>query len=166
MSSCRHCQIAELNGHFARALDLADVDAWVGTFTPNAHYDNGRARLQGHAALRTWITRRAVSVPPRTTRHVWSGLVIEPAAGRALTGDLDLDVDVDVDVDVDADGDVVRVTSTWVCYAANEPPPVDRVGVWSVADFVDTCVRVDDRWLLASRTIRTVFRDPSLAPPA
>jgi 3-phenylpropionate/cinnamic acid dioxygenase small subunit len=148
VSSCTHCDIAELNGRFARALDLGDVDAWVATFTPHARYDNGRTELHGHAELRAWMARRSASVRPRTTRHVWSGLVIDPAGDR----------------DAADDTDVVTVTSTWVCYAADEVAPVDRVSVWSVADFVDTCVRVDGRWLLAARTIRTVFRDPSLAP--
>jgi hypothetical protein len=147
MSSCRHCEISELNSRFARALDLGDVDAWVATFTPNARYDNGRTELQGHAELRAWILRRTTTATHRTTRHVWSGLVIEPGH-----------------TDADADADVVTATSTWVCYAANEPAPIDRVSVWSVADFTDTCVRLDDRWLLGSRTIRTVFRDPSVAP--
>jgi hypothetical protein len=35
-----------------------------------------------------------------------------------------------------------------------------------VADFTDTIVRVEDDWRIAARTIRTVFRDPALAPPA
>jgi hypothetical protein len=149
VTACRHCGIAELNGRFARALDLGDVEAWVATFTPNARYDNGRTELHGHPELRAWIARRSASVLRRTTRHVWSGLVIDPAGGGGAADE----------------ADVVTVTSTWVCYAANEPAPIDRVSVWSVADFVDTCVRLDDRWLLASRTIRTVFRDPSVAPP-
>jgi 3-phenylpropionate/cinnamic acid dioxygenase small subunit len=143
MSACRHCEISELNSRFARALDHFDIDALVATFTPDARYDNGRSVLRGHAELRDWITRRTTSATRRTTRHVWSGLVVDPDRDNP---------------------DTVEVTSTWVCYAANEPAPIDRVTVWSVADFTDTCVRRDARWLLAARTIRTVFRDPSVAP--
>jgi hypothetical protein len=78
----------------------------------------------------------------RTTRHVWSGLELERI-----------------------DDSIVAGSSIWVCYAANEPPPVDAVAVSSVADFVDTFHHVDGGWKIASRTITTVFRDPAVSPP-
>jgi 3-phenylpropionate/cinnamic acid dioxygenase small subunit len=138
--TCLACEIGAVNTRFGRALDRKQVDEWVELFTPDATYDNGRVVLRGHDQLRTWITRRA-AVRERTTRHVWSGL------------QLDLVSDVEV-----------RAESIWVCYAANQEPPVDIVTVWSVADFVDTFHRVDGRWLIGERTIRTIFRDPAMAP--
>lgn len=141
MSCCLHCEIGDLHTRFGRALDRGEVDDWVELFAPDARYDNGRTVLHGHDELRAWITRRVASGQVRTTRHVWSGLQLEPIDDRTLTSE-----------------------SIWVCYAANRPSPVDEVSIWSVADFTDTIVRVEGRWRIATRTIRTVFRDPAVAP--
>lgn len=137
---CVHCDVADLNNRFGLALDRRHVEPWVELFTPDAVYANGRVVLRGHDELRAWVTRRS-SVIGRTTRHVWSGLRLEPDGDDRLSAE-----------------------SIWVCYAANQDPPVDAVAVSSVADFVDTLRRVDGRWLIESREIRTVFRDPSVAP--
>lgn len=142
MSHCLGCSIGESLSAFARALDHGDADRLVALFTPDAVYDNGRARLEGHDALAQWIRERAAA-GERTTRHVWSSLEIAPAP---------------------ADPTVVAASSTWVCYAANAAAPVDAVKVWSVADFEDVFRREGDRWLVAERRIRTVFRDLSVAP--
>ncbi len=142
MSHCQACAIGEALSAFARALDRDDGDTLVGLFTPDAVYDNGRVRLEGRDALASWIRDRS-EAGPRTTRHIWSALELAPSPD---------------------DPAVVAATSTWVCYAANAAAPVDVVKVWSVADFEDLFRRDGDRWLVAERRIRTVFRDPSVAP--
>lgn len=142
MSDCLACAIGESLSVFARALDRGDADTLVALFTPDAVYDNGRARLAGHDALAQWIRDRNAA-GQRTTRHVWSSLELTPSADEPA---------------------VVAATSTWVCYAANAAAPVDAVKIWSVADFEDVFRLDGARWLVAERRIRTVFRDPSVAP--
>ncbi|HWL45206.1 MAG TPA: nuclear transport factor 2 family protein [Ilumatobacter sp.] len=143
MSDCLSCAIGDSLSAFARGLDRGDAEAVVALFTPDAVYDNGRSRLAGQAELERWIRERGAA-GERTTRHMWSSLQLTPSTD---------------------DPDVVAATSTWVCYAANAPAPVDAVKVWSVADFEDVFRRDGDRWLVAERRIRTLFRDPSVAPP-
>lgn len=141
MSACLTCQMGESLSAFARGLDAGNAAAVTALFTDDAVYDNGRSRLTGKAQIEQWLRARAAG--ERTTRHMWSSLHIrrqdEPS--------------------------VVTATSTWVCYAANAAAPVDAVNVWSVADFEDVFRFDGDRWLVASRTISTVFRDLSVAPP-
>jgi hypothetical protein len=110
--------------------------------TPDVAYDNGRLSLHGRAELAAWLAGRATAV--RTTRHMWSALrVNDVAPGR------------------------VEATSVWVCYAANAPAPHPEVQVSLVADFVDEFIRDDGAgWLLASRRISGVFRNPDVAPVA
>jgi 3-phenylpropionate/cinnamic acid dioxygenase small subunit len=137
---CLHCAIGAVNTRFGRALDERDIDGFVVLFTPDATYDNGRTVLAGHAALREWAQARALA-PVRTTRHVWSALSVEAVDDHEL-----------------------RAASTWITYAANQAPPVDFVAVSLVADFADVFRLVDGAWLIHHRSIRPVFRDPSVGP--
>ena len=130
-----------LLSEWAWHIDHDDVAALMGLFTDDARYVAGRVTLQGKGEIEARYrarTRHGV----RTTRHVYSGLRLTEVTPST-----------------------VRATSTWVCYAANAPAPVDGARVYLVADFVDRLRHcADGRWRLAERTIVDVFREPSLAP--
>lgn len=141
VSECRRCEISALNATFARSLDDGDLDALLGTFTKDAVYDNGRARLEGHVELDAWFRARSKN-ESRTTRHMWGSLQV-----------------------LRSSADVVETVSTWMVFAANERAPVDTALVGNVADFSDVLQLVDGVWKIHRRVIRSVFRNPSVAPP-
>lgn len=140
VSECRRCEISALNAVFARSLDGGNIDMLLGTFTEDAIYDNGRVRLEGRVELEAWFRARANN-ESRSTRHMWSSLQVLRSSSVA-----------------------VETISTWMVFAANEKAPVDTAVVGNVADFSDVLHLVDGEWKIHRRTIRSVFRNPSVAP--
>ena len=134
-------------------LDHGDYDAVAGLFTEDALFITGAVELRGRAAIKRRYTERVVL---RSTRHFYSGLRVSEDGG-------------DSDPGSPSGGwpTRVRARSTWVNYAANEPAPVDDVGVYLVADFDDVLSWCDnERWRISERRIIPVFRDPARAPVA
>ncbi|BCB76586.1 hypothetical protein GCM10022251_22360 [Phytohabitans flavus] len=122
-------------------IDHGDVDALVALFTDDARYVAGGVTLDGKGEIEERYRSRTRH-GARTTRHVYSGLRLTEVTPAA-----------------------VRATSTWICYAANAPAPVEGTRVFLVADFLDRLTHcADGRWRLAERTIVDVFRDSTLAP--
>lgn len=50
-----HVAIVELIARYCLALDLSDVDEWVGLFTDDAHYEVYGRSFDGHEGLRRLI---------------------------------------------------------------------------------------------------------------
>ena len=134
-------------------LDHGDYAAVAALFTEDALFVTGAVELRGRAAIENRYTERKVA---RSTRHTYSGLRVSPVPGNPADG---------ADLEPDAPPARVRAQSTWVCYAVNGPVPVDDVGVYLVADFLDVLTWCDDeQYRISERRIVPVFRDPSRAP--
>ena len=120
-------------------IDHGEFDEVAGLFTEDARFVTGPVELRGRQQIRQRYTART---GPRSTRHMYSGLRLSDAGPGS-----------------------VRARSTWACYAANQPAPVDEAVLYLVADFDDVLARcADGRWRISERRIIPVFRDPSRAP--
>lgn len=120
-------------------IDHREFDELAGLFTEDARFVTGPVELRGRQQIRQRYLDRAGA---RSTRHMYSGLRLSrPSAGW------------------------VRARSTWACYAANQPAPVDEAVLYLVADFDDMLTRcADGQWRISERHIIPVFREPSRAP--
>ena len=120
-------------------IDHREFDELAGLFTEDARFVTGPVELRGRQQIRQRYLDRTGA---RATRHMYSGLRLSfPSVGW------------------------VRARSTWACYAANQPAPVDEAVLYLVADFDDMLTRcADGRWRISERHIIPVFRDPSRAP--
>lgn len=120
-------------------IDHGEFDELAGLFTEDARFVAGPVELHGRQRIRQRYTARTGA---RSTRHMYSGLRLSDASAGS-----------------------VRARSTWACYAANQPAPVDEAVLYLVADFDDALRRcADGRWRISDRRIVPVFRDPSRAP--
>ncbi|WP_432828612.1 nuclear transport factor 2 family protein [Dactylosporangium sp. CA-092794] len=141
MTAGLRADIDAVMADWAYYIDHDDVDALMDLFTADARYVAGSASLHGKDEIAARYRART-RFGARSTRHVYSGLRLTEVTAAS-----------------------VRATSTWTCYAANEPAPVQRAAVYLVADFIDRLTYCDDAtWRIAERTIVEVFREPSLAP--
>lgn len=50
-------EIRKVLAQYAQYADDNDIDAWVGLFAENGAMVTGPKRMEGHDALRTWITK-------------------------------------------------------------------------------------------------------------
>ena len=134
--------IQALNADFAFHLDHGGVEELVRLFSPGATYTNGARRSQGRDQIGAFLRARSAA-GVRTSRHLYSGLRI-------------------------SFHDDARASGTSVCmsFARNQAPPIDHATPFLVADFEDGYERIDGEWLIASRNIRPIFRDPDGAAPA
>lgn len=125
--------IEELNAAFAHHLDHGELDALADLFTVDALYTNGDRRSQGRDEIST-LFRNRVAKGPRTSRHLYSGLLITIESQSSATG-----------------------TSVCLSFAADGEPPLPAKP-FLVADFIDRYrLDGDGRWRIASRDINRVF---------
>jgi 3-phenylpropionate/cinnamic acid dioxygenase small subunit len=122
----------------AWALDQKDYAAYVNFFTEDATYEVGGRVLRGRADIARRFTEREGE---RTTRHLYSGLRL---AGLG-------------------DG-VWAAESVWLTFAGDGTPPIERIDPYQVADFRDVITQDGRTWRIRARVIRSVFREPNLAP--
>lgn len=143
LSAADRFELQDLGMRFALAVDHHDYGALREVFVPDARYvsTNG-TDITGRDELIAWFESRIAPGARRVTRHGLSGLLLTRVDEATATG-----------------------VSTWHTFATNEARPT-TVPVFQVADFHDRYVRRDDRWWIAERVTRPVFRDESLAPSA
>lgn len=130
--------IDELLAESAWALDQKDFDRYLSFFTDDATYEVGGKVLSGRAEISRRFTEREGE---RTTRHLYSGLRLRP---------------------LEAGGWVAE--SIWLTFASPGTPPIDRIDPYQVAEFTDEITNEGGTWRIRARVIRSVFREPSLAP--
>lgn len=133
--------LEDLNSAFTHHLDHGNVDGLVDLFTEAAVYTNGTRRSEGRAAIEALFRSRTAG-GPRTSRHIYSGLMLE----------------------ID---DATRARGTSVClsFAQDGEPPLPAVP-FLVADFDDVYIHCDDgRWRFAERRITQVFVGPKFTGP-
>lgn len=133
--------IERLNAEFRRALDEGDADAFCALFTEDALYSNGPREARGKEAIAGFMQARTAG-GPRTTRHIYSGLMI------------------DFKNDAKARG-----ISVWMSFAFNGEPVIMMAEPFLVADMADVYVKKDGKWLIAERRITPIFRNPNVPPP-
>lgn len=131
-------EVDELLAESAWALDDRDYERYATFFTDDATYEVGGELLRGRAAI---VRRFTARQGERTIRHLYSGLRVSPVGDGAW-----------------------KARSVWLSFAAEGRPPIDEILPYQVADFEDEVVQRDGRWLIRSRQISSVFRDPRLAP--
>lgn len=131
-------EVDELLAASASALDDKDYERYVSFFTDDATYEVGSEVLQGRAAIARRFSERQGA---RVTRHLHSGLRVDPAGDDAWVAN-----------------------SVWLSFAGEGSPPFDETVPYQVADFRDEVVDRHGRWMIRSRRITGVFRDPRLAP--
>lgn len=102
-------------------IDHGEFDGLAGLFTEDAHLSTGPVELHGRPQIRR---RYADRTGVRTTRHLYSGVLLSDVSPGS-----------------------VRARSTWACYAANQPAPVDEAAIYLVADFHDVLRRCPNRRL-------------------
>ncbi len=130
--------LEDLLAESAFAMDDHDYERYARFFTADATYAVAGEELRGREAIVARFTSRAGE---RTTRHLSSGLRVS-----------------------ERDDGSWEARSIWLSFAAPGRPPIDEVPPYQVADFHDEIVREGDDWLIRSRTITSIFREPRLAP--
>jgi 4-hydroxy-2-oxoheptanedioate aldolase len=128
-------EIEELLVEFAYRLDVGRGELVHELFEPGGTYIVDGRPLSGREAIRDGYAARAAQ-GPRTARHIFSNLRIEPvSAGR------------------------LRAQSVVVIYAEDGEPVHPAGAPLVVGDFTDVCVRGGDgRWRFERRELRTLFQ--------
>lgn len=136
LSSLDYQEIYQAYSRFHLAVDLGDVEGYVMSFTENGWFEvlglpggaPAAGRTTGHAALRKMATRLTAGVAGNS-RHFTSptSMVIEGDSAAASTR-----------------GYVFEL----------RPGLVPNVGVFLTGLFDDELVKIDDRWVFSSKTIR------------
>lgn len=130
-------QIEDLMWQYARTLDSADADGYVGIFTPDGKFVNGGMAMEGREALHKFVAdlkksreeRRARGENPGGTLHMTANHKIE------FTG-----------------ADSALVHSYWITmFPAQGSDNPARVGFVGIAE--DQLVRVDGKWLFKVRNV-------------
>lgn len=126
--------IEDLNSAFTHHLDHGEVDALVELFCVDALYTHGERRSNGRSEIARLFRDRAARVPPRTSRHLSSGLRIQVLSRSRAAG-----------------------TSVCLTFAGDGPPPLPATPLL-VADFVDAYALCDDgQWRIRERHIHRIF---------
>lgn len=135
--------LERLNADFCFHLDHGRIDELIDLFAPDAVYTHGTRKSLGRAEIRDVFTKRAASASPRVSRHVQSGLRLEPSPeGRA------------------------RGYSVCVTFAGNGTVPLYPAVPILVADFHDEYqLGADGRWRFARRDIVRIFADSPASRP-
>jgi hypothetical protein len=123
--------IIELMARYARCLDAGDVDAYVANFTPDGVLQSSRGRSEGHAEIHKVLEEITGSIR-RGVRHLAGIPVIDGDAGRCSVRSYSL---------------VLAQNSDGACSIA------------SIVQYLDTCVKVDGRWLFEERIIERLMAD-------
>jgi hypothetical protein len=106
-------------------------------FMNDATLELGDLRLSGISAIAEFFRHRAedYAAQARTTRHFATNFLVSPLGG-----------------------DRAQVRSLVVLYAGNGAIPLRPGPPSAIADFLDVCVRDDERgWLYQSRRAETIF---------
>ena len=129
--------LEELNAAFTYHLDHNEIVPLVELFTENAVYTHGERHSEGRAAIEALFVARC-RTGVRTTRHIYSGLILDIRSASAATGQ-----------------------SVCMAFAADAAPPIASTVPNLVADFIDEYVRDADRkWRIARRDIKRTFFKP------
>ncbi len=129
--------LEELNAAFTYHLDHNEIVPLVELFTENAVYTHGERHSEGRAAIEAlFVARDRTGV--RTTRHIYSGLILDIRSASAAAGQ-----------------------SVCMAFAADAAPPIANTVPNLVADFIDEYVRdADHKWRIARRDIKRTFFKP------
>jgi len=126
--------IEDLNHAFTHHLDHGEIERLLDLFCDDAIYTHGERRSRGKTEIAKLFEARAARVPPRTSRHIASGLRIEIASAQRATG-----------------------TSVCLTFAGDGLPPLPAIPLL-VADFEDVYELCDDdRWRIKERHIHRIF---------
>ncbi len=111
---------------YARAQDLLDVEAYLSNLTPDARVTDTRGReFVGHAALRTRFEHRG-ELYPEPRQHFIGQPWIEGNSARC----------------------VMRLY--WIVILRR---PDDTRVLKQFGEYIDTCVKIDGRWMVEDRRI-------------
>lgn len=115
--------IMDLLARYARCLDSGDLDGYVSLFTPDAVLFDAHV---GQAAIRAYVEQvmRRRAADPARRMHFVGAPTIDGTNQRAT----------------------VHSYLLWVQLGAESP-------VSAAAEYVDTCVKHEGRWLFASRSL-------------
>ncbi|MFM1886438.1 MAG: hypothetical protein RL026_1595 [Pseudomonadota bacterium] len=127
-------ELQELCARYAQALDHNDKAAFLEGFTDDAVFVLGPRRCEGHGELAAFFDGRQAQ-GPRSTRHFFSNLLLEPAGTGEATG-----------------------LSTWMSFVGTGEPPYSPATPFLVAEARDRYRLVQGRWRVAERLISIVFR--------
>ncbi len=126
--------LQDLNTAFTDSLDHGRIDELVDLFTEDALYTHGDRKSQGKEQIGSLFAARA-SAPPRTVRHLSTGLKIE------------------IDSETSARG-----SSVCLSFAFDGVAPVASTAPHLVADFEDVYKFCEDgKWRFAVRKIHRIF---------
>jgi 3-phenylpropionate/cinnamic acid dioxygenase small subunit len=130
MTSEDRWDVFDLIARYAEFVDEGDVDGYVNSFTPDGVIEHTAGRCEGHAEIRPWVAE-LLSVhrigPHSRLRHVL-GLPIIRGDGEHCTA------------------------RTYVMIPRREDTGVVTLPL--VGTYIDSCVKVNGRWLFAKRIIQ------------
>lgn len=133
----RH-EIEALLWSYVRALDTLDADAYAAVFTEDGRFSSGGAATEGREALRTMVADMRQGRVEREARG-------EPPAAPMYHVIANSHLEF-------LDADRARFHSYWMTvFGAAGPGTPVRVA--AAGRGVDDLVRVDGRWLIASRNV-------------
>lgn len=133
-----HLEVINLIARYSRALDSADIEAFLDLYRPDAVIDSMSGMASGIEELRAWMIRlletRNVGARPSKLIH-FIGVPIVRGAGERATAET-----YTLIVDYTAEGEL-------------RLPLLGR--------YEDELVRVDDRWWIQRRTIHGELSRPA-----
>jgi SnoaL-like domain len=116
----------EMAARYARAQDLLDVEAYLSNLTPDARVTDTRGReFVGHAALRSRFEHRG-ELYPEPRQHFIGQPWIEGNSARCV------------------------MHMYWIVILRR---PDDTRVLKQFGEYIDTCVKIDGRWMVEDRRI-------------
>lgn len=125
LSADDRLQLFDLLARYAHAQDTGGPEDFLACFAPGAELDTGEKQIKGDAALRDFADYYAKK-PGRPWQHHITTIAIEGDGARA------------------------RIRSYLMLIARDEKGASVLTGH---ATYVDECVKLDGRWLLAQHTV-------------
>jgi hypothetical protein len=122
-------QVAELFSRYAWSLDTANLEAYVGNFTPDAIVEMTAGRFTGHDAIRAYGAGLFANPGWKGRQHFVSQLIVEDTGESARCR-------------VRAYGMIVHRDPDGSCR------------MMALGTYRDICVKFDGRWLFAERIWR------------
>ena len=134
--------LEDLNTAFCYHLDHNEVDALLELFVDDVYYTHGSRVSRSKAELEQ-VFRSRSATQPRTSRHMYSGLMLTIESASEARG-----------------------TSVSLTFGQYGEPPLSPAVPTLVADFVDAYTRGDDgKWRFKERHIHRIFVDPANTGP-
>jgi hypothetical protein len=135
LSALDRLDIMDLIARYARTLDSGDLDGYVNNFAPDALLFE---RLQGREAIREYVGQ----------------LMVEGRAGPLPNGDVAYRHFVGFPtIDGDSSGATVHSYLIWINMGTSAP-------IQAAAEYIDTCVKIDGRWMFKTRKLNRLAGTP------